>query len=55
MRIKIVGLKMTKIQGLDGRIDKRKIAILIIDFILNYYYFEPWKYGVIKFASPKWV
>jgi hypothetical protein len=34
---------MPKIQGSDGRIEKYKIAILNIDFILNY------------FASPKWV
>jgi hypothetical protein len=34
-------LKMAKIQGLDGRVDNRKITILNIDSILNYFYFEP--------------
>jgi hypothetical protein len=33
--LKIVGLKMAKIQGSDGRIDKGKIAILNIDSILD--------------------
>jgi hypothetical protein len=32
---KIVGLKMAKIQGSDGRMDKCKIAILNIDSILD--------------------
>jgi hypothetical protein len=33
--MKIVGLKMVKIQGSDGRRDKRKTAFLNIDSILN--------------------
>jgi hypothetical protein len=33
--LKILWLKMAKIQGSDGRIDKRKIAILKIDCILD--------------------
>jgi hypothetical protein len=33
--LKIVGLKMAKRKGSDGRKDKRKIAILNIDSILN--------------------
>jgi hypothetical protein len=34
-KLKFVGLKMAKIQGLDGLIGKRKIAILNIDSILK--------------------
>jgi hypothetical protein len=37
----IVGKKMVKIQGSDGRMDKRKIAILNIDSILNKNFFGP--------------
>jgi hypothetical protein len=33
--LKFLGLKMAKIQGSDGLIGKRKIAILNIDSILN--------------------
>jgi hypothetical protein len=36
--LRIVDLKMTKIQVSDGRLDKHKIAILNIDFILNYFF-----------------
>jgi hypothetical protein len=41
--LKILGFKMAKIQGSDGRRDKCKIAILNIDSILNY--LEPKEYG----------
>jgi hypothetical protein len=38
--VKIVGLKMAKIQGSDGQMDTRRIVILNIAFILNNF-FDP--------------
>jgi hypothetical protein len=35
---KILSLKMAKIQGSDGLMGKRKIAILNIDSILNHFF-----------------
>jgi hypothetical protein len=53
--MKILGLKMTKIQGSDGRIDNRKIAILNIDSILNWIILSLRNMEVLNFASPKWL
>jgi hypothetical protein len=39
--MKFVGLKMAKIQGSDGLMGKRKIAILNLDSILNKKKFGP--------------
>jgi hypothetical protein len=43
-------MEMVKIQGSDGRIDKRKIAILNIDSILSFKNME-----VLNFTRPKWI
>jgi hypothetical protein len=51
----IVGLKMAKIQGSGGRIDKCKIAILNIDSFLNWIILSLRNIEVLNFASPKWV
>jgi hypothetical protein len=53
--LKIIGLKMAKIQGSDGQIDKRKIAILNIDSVLNWIILNLRDMEVLSFASPKWV
>jgi hypothetical protein len=52
--LKILGLKMTKIQGSDGRMDKCKIAILNIDSILKRIILGLWNMEVRNFASTKW-
>jgi hypothetical protein len=52
--LKIVGSKMEKIQGSDGRKDKRKIAILNIDFILNSIILSQRNMEVLIFSNPKW-
>jgi hypothetical protein len=44
-----------KIQGLDGRTDKHKIAILNNDSILNWIILGLWNIKVLNFASSKWV
>jgi hypothetical protein len=38
LNFKLIGLKMAKIQGSDGLMGKRKIAILNIDSILNNFF-----------------
>jgi hypothetical protein len=53
--LKIVGLKMSKIQSSVGRMDKCKIAILNIDFILNWIILGLRNMEVLNFAIPKWV
>jgi hypothetical protein len=45
---------MAKMQGSDGRIDKRKIAILNIDSILNCFILSSKNMKVPNIASPKW-
>jgi hypothetical protein len=50
-----VGLKMAKIQGSDGRIDKYKIAFLNIASILNCNILDLRNMEVPNFVSPKWV
>jgi hypothetical protein len=44
---------MAKIQGSDGQIDTRKIAILNIDSILNLMILSTGNIDVLNFASPK--
>jgi hypothetical protein len=46
---------MAKMQGSDERIDKRKITILSIDYILNWIILSPRNIEVLKFLIPKWV
>jgi hypothetical protein len=46
---------MAKKQGSDGRIDKRKIAVLNINSILNCIILSLKNMEELNFASPKWV
>jgi hypothetical protein len=39
--LKIVGLKIAKLQGSDGRIDKRKIAIKLLILLSQSFYPPP--------------
>jgi hypothetical protein len=53
--LKFVGLKMAKIQGSDGLMGKRNLAILNIDSILNKKFWNRWGAKRLVTTSLKWV